>query len=282
MSSDPSFVRRWSRAYRAAHLRLGFVPTMGALHDGHLSLVRAARRECDRVLVSIFVNPLQFGPGEDYSRYPRPFERDADRCLGEGADGIFRGADGSLYPPGFATHVEVERLTAGLCGASRPGHFRGVATVVTKLLAIVEPHAAYFGAKDYQQSVVIRRLAADLDLPVRIRVLPTVREPDGLAMSSRNAYLSPPERRAATCLVRALERARLAYDRGERDAGALRAEMEEVLLAEPLARPEYVEVVDPETLETIERADAGAVLALAVHIGRTRLIDNALLGARLP
>jgi len=282
ITSDPARVREWSRAYRAAHLRVGFVPTMGALHEGHLSLIRAAREECDRAIVSIYVNPLQFGPTEDLSRYPRPFARDVDLCRREGAAGIFHGTDEGLYPPGFSTSVEVAKLTEGLCGASRPGHFRGVTTIVAKLLAIVEPHAAYFGAKDFQQAAVIRRLTADLDLPVRIRVLPTIREPDGLAMSSRNAYLTPPEREAATCLIRALRRAQEAYDRGERRASTLRAEMEAGLLAEPLARPDYIEVVDPLTLERIERADRGALLALAVWIGGTRLIDNALVGAQLP
>jgi pantoate--beta-alanine ligase len=255
----------------------GFVPTMGYLHEGHLSLVRRARAENDRVAVSIFVNPTQFGPHEDYSRYPRDLERDLRLLEPLGVDLVFVPSVEEMYPPGFQTWVIVEEVSRPLEGASRPGHFRGVATVVAKLFHILQPDRAYFGQKDAQQTVVIRRMVQDLNIPVEIVICPTVREPDGLAMSSRNTYLNPEERRAATVLFRALQAAKARYEAGERDAERLREAMREVIRAEPLARIDYVSVAHPETLQELERVEGPALLSLAVYIGTTRLIDNLML-----
>ena len=255
----------------------GFVPTMGYLHEGHLSLVRRARAENDHVAVSIFVNPTQFGPHEDYNRYPRDLERDLRLLEPLGVDLVFAPSVEEMYPPGFQTWVIVEGVSRPLEGAARPGHFRGVATVVTKLFNIVQPDRAYFGQKDAQQAVVIRRMVQDLNIPVEIVVCPTVREPDGLAMSSRNTYLNPEERRAATVLFRALQATKARYEQGERDAERLREAMREVIQAEPLARLDYVSVADPETLQELDRVEDRALLSLAVYIGKTRLIDNILL-----
>ncbi|MER3469694.1 MAG: pantoate--beta-alanine ligase [Thermoflexus sp.] len=255
----------------------GFVPTMGYLHEGHLSLIRRARAENDHVAVSIFVNPTQFGPHEDYNRYPRDLERDLRLLEPLQVDLVFVPSVEEMYPPGFQTWVIVEELSRPLEGASRPGHFRGVATVVAKLFNIVQPDRAYFGQKDAQQAVVIRRMVRDLNFPVEIVVCPTVREPDGLAMSSRNTYLSPQERQAATILFRALQAAKARYEAGERDGERLREAMREVLRGEPLARVDYVSVADPETLEELSRVEGPALLSLAVYIGNTRLIDNLLL-----
>jgi pantoate--beta-alanine ligase len=256
--------------------RIGLVPAMGALHEGHLSLVRHARADNDTVVVSIFVNPTQFGPSEDYALYPRDSDRDLALLRDLGTDLVFMPPVAEVYPEGFDTHVEVEKLTQVLEGVSRPGHLRGVATVVTKLFNIVQPHRAYFGQKDAQQLAVIRRLTRDLDLPVEVVGLPTVRDPDGLAMSSRNAYLSPEERKAALVLYRSLEAARELWRSGARDAALIRRCMGEVLAAEPLARVEYVSVADAETLEELETVDRPALVSLAVRIGKTRLIDNIL------
>jgi pantoate--beta-alanine ligase len=255
----------------------GFVPTMGYLHEGHLSLVRRARAENDRVAVSIFVNPTQFGPHEDYARYPRDLERDLRLLEPLGVDLVFVPSVEEMYPPGFQTWVIVEEVSRPLEGASRPGHFRGVATVVAKLFNILQPDRAYFGQKDAQQTVVIWRMVQDLNIPVEIVICPTVREPDGLAMSSRNTYLNPEERRAATVLFRALQAAKARYEAGERDAERLREAMREVIRAEPLARIDYVSVAHPETLQELERVEGPALLSLAVYIGTTRLIDNLML-----
>ncbi len=255
----------------------GFVPTMGYLHEGHLSLVRRARAENNHVAVSIFVNPTQFGPHEDYDRYPRDLERDLRLLEPLGVDLVFAPSVEEMYPPGFQTWVIVEEISRPLEGAARPGHFRGVATIVAKLLNIIQPDRAYFGQKDAQQAVVIRRMVRDLNIPVEIVVCPTVREPDGLAMSSRNTYLSPEERRAATVLFRALQTAKAYYEQGERDAERLREAMRTVIQAEPLARLDYVSVADPETLQELSRVEGRALLSLAVYIGKTRLIDNILL-----
>jgi len=255
----------------------GFVPTMGYLHEGHLSLVRRARAENDRVAVSVFVNPTQFGPHEDYARYPRDLERDLRLLEPLGVDLVFVPSVEEMYPPGFQTWVIVEEVSRPLEGASRPGHFRGVATVVAKLFNILRPDRAYFGQKDAQQTVVIRRMVQDLNIPVEIVICPTVREPDGLAMSSRNTYLNPEERRAATVLFRALQAAKARYEAGERDAERLREAMREVIRAEPLARIDYVSVAHPETLQELERVEGPALLSLAVYIGTTRLIDNLML-----
>jgi len=264
---------------RAGGQKIGFVPTMGFLHDGHLSLVRECRRSADLTVVSIFVNPLQFGPQEDLARYPRDPERDADLLRKEGVDILFLPEDKEMYPDGYGTSVEVARLQDKLCGRSRPGHFKGVATVVLKLFNIVQPDCAFFGQKDAQQVVVIRRMAADLNLEVEIKALPIVREPDGLAMSSRNVYLSAEERQAALVLFRSLEEARRSFERGERSAAAIRESVLNRLASEPLARLDYAEVVNPNTLDPAERADEGTLIALAVYFGRTRVIDNIILGS---
>lgn len=254
--------------------RVALVPTMGALHEGHLRLVDRARELADEVWASVFVNPAQFGPGEDFEHYPRDFERDRVLLAERGVAMLFAPGVKEMYPRPSATVVDLPDLAAGLCGAFRPGHFRGVALVVTKLLSIALPDWAVFGAKDWQQATIIRRLVEDLDLPVRIEVAPTVREPDGLAMSSRNAYLSPDERQAAPILVRALQAAEAAIRAGERDGEALQRLLADFVAAEPLARLQYVAVVDPGSLKPIERLGRRAVLALALFIGSTRLIDN--------
>jgi len=255
----------------------GLVPTMGALHDGHLSLVRRAKAECAHVGVSIFVNPTQFGPGEELSKYPRDLDRDLKLLELLDVDVVWTPAPEVVYPPAFQTWVTVEQVSAPLEGKHRPGHFRGVATVVAKLLNAFTPDKAYFGQKDAQQVVVIKQMVRDLNFPLEIVVCPIVREPDGLAMSSRNVYLNPEERKAATVLYRALSAAKAKYDAGERDAEMLRAAMSSTLAAEPLAREEYVSAADPDTLAELERIDKGVLLSMAVRLGKTRLIDNFLL-----
>lgn len=267
------------RQARRDHDRLGFVPTMGFLHEGHLSLVQAAKARMGAVACSIFVNPTQFAAGEDLARYPRDLERDLALLEAAGCDLVFTPEPMTIYPPGFSTRIEVDGVTESLEGAVRPGHFSGVATVVTKLFNMVQPDAAWFGQKDAQQCAVIRRMVRDLDLPVEIVVAETVREPDGLAMSSRNVYLQPDERQAALCLIRALRAAESIFNAGERDADALRDAMAEALAAEPMARPDYVSIADPDSLDELDQLDGrGAVASLAVRIGKTRLIDNLLLG----
>jgi pantoate--beta-alanine ligase len=258
---------------------VGLVPTMGYLHEGHLSLVRRARAENEHLVVTIFVNPTQFGPQEDYQRYPRDPERDLRLLEQEGTDAVFMPGVEEMYPPGFDAWVEVgESLTGRLEGASRPGHFRGVTTVVAKLFEIVQAQRAYFGQKDGQQLAVIRKMVADLNMGVEIVAVPTVREPDGLAMSSRNTYLSPAERRAATVLWRSLCRARELFDGGERRAEVIREGMRAVLASEPLTSVEYVSVADAETLAELETIERAALVSLAVRIGGTRLIDNVTVG----
>jgi pantoate--beta-alanine ligase len=252
---------------------------MGFLHKGHLALIRSAREddEVDRVVVSIFVNPLQFGPREDYRDYPRDLERDKELCLSGGTDALFVPAVEEMYPEGFATHVEVTGVTDILCGRSRPGHFRGVATVVAKLFNIIQPDSAYFGIKDAQQVVVIRRMVEDLDFPVKIKVHPTVREEDGLAVSSRNIYLSAEERRAATVLYRSLKRAEELVVQGERNGLRLKRFLEDAIGAEPLARLDYAAVVSWPDLKPLNELRPGQVLlAVAAYFGRARLIDNLL------
>ena len=254
--------------------RLAFVPTMGALHEGHLALVRRGLEVADEVWVSVFVNPTQFGPGEDFDRYPRDLERDRALLDQAGATLLFAPSAKEMYPSPTATLVDLPELTRGLCGAHRPGHFGGVALVVTKLLNIVQPHVAVFGAKDWQQAAVIRRLAADLCLPVRIEVHPTEREADGLARSSRNALLTPPERRAAAVLGRALGLATAAIRGGEKRGAAIEATVAAEVAGEPLARLQYVAAVDPDTLVPLTAVRGRALVALAVHVGAVRLIDN--------
>lgn len=270
--------------FRAARAALpgtvGLVPTMGYLHEGHLSLVRRARAENDHVVTTIFVNPMQFGPSEDLARYPRDLPRDLALLESEKVDLVFAPDVAAMYPPGFGTFVDAGPIATPLEGAVRPGHFRGVATVVCKLFNITTPHRAYFGQKDAQQTLVIRRMTLDLNLPVEIVVCPIVREPDGLAMSSRNVYLNPEERRAATVLFRALQAAQERFLAGERNGDALRAAMRAVIDAEPLARPDYVSVADLDDLHELEEVTTRALASLAVRIGTTRLIDNCLLEAR--
>ena len=256
---------------------VGLVPTLGFLHEGHLSLVRAARQRDGHVVVSCFVNPTQFGPGEDYERYPHDPERDLSLLRPEGVDAVFLPAKEEIYPHGDATFVEVAGMDEILEGAHRPGHLRGVATVVAKLFHIVQPHRAYFGQKDAQQLVVVQRMVRDLHLDIEIVPLPTVREPDGLAMSSRNAYLSPQEREAAIVLSKALRQAEELFADGERDGERLRTSMRELIAQEPLAQLDYVSVADVETLRELELVEGAALASLAVRIGRTRLIDNVTL-----
>ena len=269
-----SQMRRAVQQARRRGRRIGFVPTMGALHAGHLSLMRRARRETACVVVSIFVNPTQFGPQEDFARYPRPFARDAAMARRLGVDYLFCPTARALYPPGYATAVAVEGLSDVLCGRFRPGHFRGVATIVLKLFNVVQPDIAYFGAKDFQQATLIERMVRDLDLSVRIVRVPTVREPDGLAMSSRNRYLSPRERRAARVLPEALRLARRLLLDGERRADRVAARLRAFLRREPLARVQYVAVVDARTLRPRSPVEGPTLIALAAHVGSTRLIDN--------
>jgi pantoate--beta-alanine ligase len=257
---------------------LGLVPTMGYLHDGHLSLVNRARAECRSVAVSIFVNPTQFGPAEDLAKYPRDLERDLRLLEAAGADLVWSPTPDIMYPPGYQTWVEVKDVTQGLEGAQRPGHFRGVATVVSKLFNAVRPGKAYFGQKDAQQAVVVRQMIRDLNFPIEIVVCPIVREADGLAMSSRNIYLTPEQRRGATVLHQALNAAEAAYKGGERGATALRAVMENTLAGEPLAKIQYVSCADYETLQELEKVTGKTLLSMAVFFGKTRLIDNAVLG----
>ncbi|MEZ4769663.1 MAG: pantoate--beta-alanine ligase [Caldilineales bacterium] len=257
---------------------VGLVPTMGFLHDGHLSLVRRAREECESVVVSIFVNPTQFGPNEDLATYPRDLDRDLALLEAAGADLVWTPTVEVMYPPGFQTHVEVEYVSRGLEGERRPGHFRGVATVVAKLFAAVQPQRAYFGQKDAQQAVVIRQMCRDLSFPVQVVICPIVREADGLAMSSRNTYLHGDERIAATVLHRALTAARSAFEAGSRDAETLRRIMADTIDGEPLARRQYVSCADPLTLAELNGPVERALLSMAVYIGKTRLIDNLLLG----
>jgi pantoate--beta-alanine ligase len=270
-------VRRAVREARGRGRKVGLVPTMGAIHEGHASLIRAARGEAGCVVVSIFVNPTQFGPGEDLGRYPRPLEKDMAVCRREGVDVVFTPSAAEMYPDGFATSVHVAGLSEKMCGAFRPGHFDGVCTVVAKLFTIVQPDVAYFGEKDAQQLAIIRRMAADLDLPLEIRGCPLVREPDGLALSSRNAYLSADERRRATALSAALAEAKLALAAGERDAAKVAAAVRRRLEAAAGVEIQYVAVVDPDTLADLARIADKVLVAVAAKVGATRLIDNVLL-----
>jgi pantoate--beta-alanine ligase len=266
-----------SRGWRAAGKKIALVPTMGFLHEGHLSLIRAGREAGGILVVSIFVNPSQFGPAEDLDSYPRDLDRDLELCERAGTDIVFAPDSGEVYPEDFSTWVEETELSRGLCGAVRPGHFRGVTTVVLKLFNIVGPDIAFFGRKDYQQFKVIEKMVRDLNLPVEVVGLPTVREPDGLAMSSRNHHLSPRERKEALCLRRALLTAREMVAAGETSVAAVLREMEEIIGREPDARIDYLEFRDPETLQPRETLRAGDLAAGAVFINRVRLIDNLLL-----
>lgn len=256
---------------------VGLVPTMGALHEGHLSLVRAAKARCDWVVVSIFVNPLQFAPNEDLAKYPRDVDRDRDLLEKEGMDLIFAPSVEEMYPAGAVTYVTVEGLSDKLCGRSRPGHFRGVTTVVSKLFNIVAPDRAFFGQKDAAQSTIIQRMVRDLNMPVEIVICPIVREPDGLAMSSRNAYLDASQRKSALVLQRALAAVQEHFDRGERDVLALVGAGKQTFAREPSVRLDYFEIVDPKTLDPVSDLSRGGLVAVAAFVGKARLIDNIML-----
>jgi len=275
--ADVSALKSWIGSARAAGRRIGFVPTMGALHEGHLTLVDEARRRSDAVVMSVFVNPLQFGPSEDFDRYPRDLERDRALAAGRGVDLLFVPSAATMYPPGADTRVVPGPAGERWEGAARPGHFAGVLTVVAKLLHLVEPDVACFGQKDIQQATLIRHMVRDLDLPVELAVLPTVREADGLALSSRNVYLAPAERHDALALSRGLRAARAAWQAGARSGPALEARIERELNAAGALRADYIAAIDPEHLERVDEALAGTILAVAARVGRLRLIDNLIL-----
>jgi pantoate--beta-alanine ligase len=267
-------MKDYSARARTANKKIAFVPTMGFLHEGHLSLMREGKKRGDILIVSIFVNPTQFGPSEDFERYPRDFGRDSRMAESVGVDVLFAPEAREMYPPDHQSFIRVTKVTRGLCGKSRPTHFQGVATVVAMLFHIVMPHVAIFGEKDFQQWVTIHQMVRDLHMDTEVVGMPIIREVDGLAMSSRNTYLSPDERKAALSLHRSLERAREWVSRGERSALVLAKEVSEVIQSEPLVRLDYVEVCDAQTLEPVERIEGDTVIALAAYIGKVRLIDN--------
>lgn len=275
--TDPAAMQAWSRARHGAHERIGVVPTMGALHRGHTALVDAIRARVDRVVVTIFVNPLQFNQSTDFDSYPRPIDDDLTACRRAGVDAVYAPTAAAMYPPGFQTHVEPGELADRLEGPMRPGHFRGVATVVTKLLTATMADVAAFGQKDFQQLAIIRRMVRDLDLGVDVLGVPIVREPDGLALSSRNVRLTDDDRAAAVVISRSLQAAVAAFERGEREAAALRSIVSDGIAAEPRASVEYVDVVDAQTLEPVDHAHAPSCVLTAAWFGDVRLIDNALL-----
>ncbi len=270
-------VRKLVRQARSKGKSVGLVPTMGALHQGHISLIEKATKNTSFVVVSIFVNPAQFGPKEDFKKYPRPLRNDLKLCENAGADVVFAPSAREIYPQENLTWVNVEKLSQPLCGRSRPGHFRGVATVCAKLFNIVQPDAAFFGQKDAQQAALIRRMAADLNFPLKIIICPTVRQPDGLALSSRNQYLSPQEKKDAVCLYKSLRKCRQMVVLGENSSKKIIAQMRNILSAPASAKIEYVEIVDVKTLQPLTKIDRSALVAIAVRIGSTRLIDNILI-----
>ncbi len=270
-----------SESLRLTGKKIAFVPTMGYFHEGHLSLMKEARKRADEVVTSIYVNPTQFGPKEDFSKYPRDFERDAQMAQSVGVDVIFFPSNQEMYPNGYQTYVDVEKVTLNLCGASRPGHFRGVTTICCKLFNIVKPHEAIFGKKDFQQLAAIKRMVADLNLDLEIVGMPTFREPDGLAMSSRNVYLSPEERISALMLVESLKLAQQLYAGGERKASVIICEAQKLIKSVKFTDIDYIKICDALTLEDIEDIQGEAVMALAVKVGKTRLIDNSVLGEEL-
>ena len=271
LSSVADKIRRLKRS-------IGFVPTMGALHAGHFSLIKQARIENDIVVVSIFVNPTQFGPGEDFKKYPRTFKSDIESCRKLGVDFVFLPDKIDMYPKGYSTFVNVEGLSNVLCGRSRPGHFRGVATVVAKLLNIIQPGSLYLGQKDAQQAIIISRMVKDLNFPVKVKVLPTVRHKDGLALSSRNAFLNKNERNSAAVLFKALQLAEVLISGGQRDAARIKSRMKQLIEKNKQARIDYIAIVDPEQLIEVKKVKPGILIALAVKIGKTRLIDNTTIG----
>ena len=270
-----------SEALRLSGQKISFVPTMGYFHEGHLSLMREARKTADHVVVSIYVNPTQFGPKEDFSKYPRDFERDAQMAQSVDVDTIFFPSNQEMYPNAYQTYVDVEKVTQNLCGMSRPGHFRGVTTICCKLFNIVKPHSAIFGQKDFQQLAAIKRMVADLNMDMEIIGLPTFREPDGLAMSSRNVYLSPEERSSALSLVGALKRVQKLYAEGERNAAVMIHQAEKLIKSANFTDIDYIKICDTATLEDVNEVKGEVVMALAVKVGKTRLIDNSVLGEEL-
>jgi pantoate--beta-alanine ligase len=267
-------MKEFSSQSRKAGKRIAFVPTMGYFHEGHLNLMREARKKGDLLIISLFVNPTQFGPSEDFKNYPRDFERDRKMAEGVGVDILFAPEASDMYPPNHQTIVRVEKVTQNLCGRSRPTHFQGVTTVVLMLFEIVMPHVAIFGEKDYQQLVSIQQMARDLHMSVEVLGMPTVREADGLAMSSRNTYLLPDQRKAALSLYRSLQKAKELLQKGERKADRILREMNEILRSEPLVRMDYVQICDAHTLQDVDRIEGDVVVALAAYLGKTRLIDN--------
>ena len=277
----PREMQAWADHYRGEGKTIGFVPTMGYLHEGHMNLIKEARRTTDIVVVSIFVNPAQFGKGEDYKQYPRDLKGDRQKVERVGANILYVPSVADMYPKGYLTYVNVEEITRTMCGASRPGHFKGVATVVTKLFNTVKPHKAFFGQKDYQQSIVIKRIVRDLNMDVEIIVLPTMREPDDLAMSSRNSYLNKEERKAARILYRSLKKAEEMIKEGESSAKKIYDGMKRMIASEPLAKIEYITIADPETLKPLKEVREKTLIALAVWIGKTRLIDNIIVGNKV-
>ncbi len=271
-------IQAYAKEQKAAGKTIGLCPTMGALHEGHMTLMRAARKKCDIVIASVFVNPVQFGPNEDYDKYPRQFDADCEKLEKEGVDAVFHPEPLEMYPEGYGTYVTVESgITNVLCGARRPGHFRGVATVVTKLMNLARADEAFFGQKDAQQVAVVRRFVADLNLNVHVNMVPICREESGLARSSRNAYMSAEEKQAALVLSRSLKKAREAYDAGERSAAALKDIVSKELATEKLAKVDYVDVYTFPALQPVETVSEESLLAIAVYIGKTRLIDNIIL-----
>lgn len=278
--TDVKEMRRFSEEARRAGKTIAFVPTMGYLHEGHLSLLREGKRKGDVLVMSIFVNPTQFGPGEDYADYPRDMRRDMEMAEGVGVDVVFNPDVRDIYPQGFQTYVRVEGVTKNLCGLSRPGHFQGVATVVLKLFNIVRPHIAIFGEKDFQQLVMVKRMIKDLNMDIEIIGMPTVREGDGLAMSSRNSYLNPEERKAAQAIYRSLLRGKEVFDKGVIDVDRILGEVRKVIEGEPLIVVDYIKLCDMNTLQDINIVEGEALLAIAVRVGKARLIDNIKLGER--
>ena len=274
---SPSKIQSYCRSALAESKTIGLVPTMGFLHEGHLSLMRRARTENDLAIASIFVNPTQFGPNEDYEEYPRDLQSDSEMAAQVGVDVVFAPTAEDMYPGGYATFVDVEGITEKMCGAARPGHFRGVTTVVAKLFNLVQPHRAYFGQKDAQQTVVIKRMAADLNFGIEIVVMPIIREDDGIAMSSRNKYLNQEERQAGLTLSKSLRMAESMVKSGQRDATEIYREMKNMLQAEPLAKIDYISIVDGDTLADVDVVKDGTLIAVAAFIGKTRLIDNVIL-----
>ena len=274
---SPKEIQTYCNQVRTEGKTIGLVPTMGAFHDGHLSLMRSARIENDLVVTSIFVNPTQFGPKEDFNAYPRDLESDSKLASQVGVDVIFAPTVNDMYPNGYATFVNVERITEKLCGASRPGHFRGVTTVVAKLFNIIRPHKAYFGQKDAQQCVIIKRMTEDLNFDIEIVIMPTIREADGLAMSSRNKYLNAQERQSALVLSKSLSMAQDMIKSGQTNAVDILHNMKQMIEAEPLAKIDYISIVDSETLDDIKEIKANTLIALVVFIGKTRLIDNMII-----